>query len=43
MKKFTYEARDKASSQVVKSMVQADSESAAARVLIEQGLIINFF
>ena len=39
MKKFTYEARDKASSQVVKSMVQADSESAAARVLIEQGLM----
>ncbi len=39
MKKFNYEARDKASSQVVKSMVQADSESAAARVLIEQGLM----
>lgn len=39
MKKFNYEARDKASSSVVKSMVQADSESAAAKVLIEQGLM----
>ncbi|NCU38019.1 type II secretion system F family protein [Candidatus Saccharibacteria bacterium] len=39
MRKFTYEARDKASSQVVSSMVQADSESAAAKVLIEQGLM----
>lgn len=39
MKKFTYEARDKASSDIVKSMVQADSESAAAKVLIEQGLM----
>lgn len=39
MKKFTYEARDKASSQVVKSMVQADSESMAAKVLIEQGMM----
>jgi type IV pilus assembly protein PilC len=39
VKKFNYEARDKASSSVVKSMVQADSESAAAKVLIEQGLM----
>ena len=39
MKKFNYEARDKASRSVVKSMVQADSESAAAKVLIEQGLM----
>jgi type IV pilus assembly protein PilC len=39
VKKFTYEARDKASSQVVKSMVQADSESMAAKVLIEQGMM----
>lgn len=39
MKKFTYEARDKASNDIVKSMVQADSESAAAKVLIEQGLM----
>lgn len=39
MKKFTYEARDKATSDIVKSMVQADSESAAAKVLIEQGMM----
>lgn len=39
MKKFNYEARDKASSQVVKSIVQAESEASAARVLIEQGLM----
>ena len=38
MKKFTYEARDKSSNETVKSMVQADSESSAAKVLIEQGL-----
>lgn len=37
MKKFTYEARDK-SSRTIQSIVQADSESAAAKVLIEQGL-----
>ncbi|MFZ1258035.1 MAG: type II secretion system F family protein [Candidatus Saccharimonas sp.] len=39
MKKFNYQARDKASSGIVKSMVQAESESAAAKVLIEQGLM----
>ncbi len=39
MKKFNYEARDKASSKVVKSMVQADSETSAAKVLIQQGLM----
>lgn len=39
MKKFTYEARDKASSDIVKSIVQAESEAAAAKVLIEQGLM----
>lgn len=39
MKKFTYEARDKSSNETVKSMVQADSESSAAKVLIEQGLM----
>lgn len=38
MKRFTYEARDK-SRNIVKSMVQADSESAAAKVLINQGLM----
>lgn len=39
MKKYTYKARDKANSQVVESMVQADSESGAAKTLIEQGLM----
>lgn len=39
MKKFTYEARDKASNETVKSMVQADSETSAAKLLIEQGLM----
>lgn len=39
MKKYTYEARDSASDQVVKSVVQADSENAAAKLLIAQGFI----
>lgn len=39
MKKFNYEARDKATNETIHSMVQADSESAAAKVLIEQGLM----
>lgn len=37
MKKFAYEARDQASNKVVKSTLQADSESAAAKLLIAQG------
>ncbi len=37
MKKFSYEARDQASGQIVKATVQADSETAAARLLSEQG------
>ncbi len=37
MKKFTYEARDQVNNKVTKSMVQADSEAAAARLLIAQG------
>lgn len=37
MKKFTYEARDQATNKVVKSDIQADSETAAARLLIKQG------
>ena len=37
MKKFAYEARDHASDKVVKAIVQADSEGAAARLLNEQG------
>lgn len=39
MKKFSYEARDQASNKVVKSVIQADSETAAARVLIAQGFV----
>lgn len=37
MKKFSYEARDQSSGKIVKASVQADSESAAARLLSEQG------
>lgn len=37
MQKFHYEARDRSSNKIVKSIVQAESESAAAKVLIEQG------
>ena len=36
MKKFTYEARDQATNKITKSTVQADSESAAARLLMNQ-------
>ena len=37
MRKFTYQAKDKSTGKVVKSIVQADSEHAAAKLLIEQG------
>jgi len=37
MKKFLYEARDQATNKITKATVQADSESAAARLLISQG------
>ena len=37
MKKFTYEARDQATYKISKATVQADSEGAAARLLIDQG------
>ncbi len=37
MKKFTYEARDQANNKITKATVQADSESAAAKLLINQG------
>lgn len=37
MKKFFYEARDQASNKITKSTLQADSETAAAHLLIEQG------
>lgn len=39
MKKFTYEARDQTNNKITKSIVQADSVSAAARLLIDQGFI----
>jgi type IV pilus assembly protein PilC len=39
VKKFNYEAKDKANNEIVKSIVQADSETSAAKVLIEQGLM----
>lgn len=39
MKKFTYEARDQATNKIVKSTIQADSETAAARLLIKQGFV----
>lgn len=37
MKKFAYEARDQASNKVVKATLQAESESTAAHLLMEQG------
>lgn len=37
MKKFYYEARDQSSNKIVKSIVQAESEHSAAKVLLEQG------
>jgi type IV pilus assembly protein PilC len=39
MKKFVYEARDRATDKIVKSTVQADSESGAAKLLISQGFV----
>jgi type IV pilus assembly protein PilC len=39
MKKFTYEARDQTNNKITKATVQADSESAAAKVLINQGFM----
>ena len=37
MKKFNYEARDQTTNKITKSTVQADTESAAAKLLINQG------
>jgi len=37
MKKFNYEARDTSTNKIVKATVQADSENAAAKLLIAQG------
>ena len=39
MKKYDYEARDSASNKIVKSVVQADSENAAAKLLTAQGFV----
>jgi type IV pilus assembly protein PilC len=39
VKKFTYEARDQATSKIIKSTIQADSESSAARLLTKQGFV----
>lgn len=37
MKKFSYEARDQSTKKVTKATVQADSENAAAKLLLSQG------
>lgn len=37
MKKFSYEARDRSTDKITKATVQADSESAAAKLLVSQG------
>jgi type IV pilus assembly protein PilC len=39
VKKFSYEARDQATNKIIKSSIQADSETAAARLLIKQGFV----
>lgn len=39
MKKFSYEARDQATGKIVKSSMQAESESSAARLLVKQGFV----
>ncbi len=39
MKKFIYEARDQISNKIVKSTVQADSESEAGKLLMKQGFV----
>ena len=39
MKKFSYEARDRASNKLVKASLQAESENAAAQLLVKQGFI----
>lgn len=40
MKKYNYEARDSASNKIIKSVVQADSENAAAKLLTAQGFVL---
>ena len=39
MKKFTYEARDRASNKLVKATLQAESENSAAQLLVKQGYV----
>ncbi len=39
MKKYAYEARDSADNKIVRSTVQADSESSAAKLLMTQGFV----
>ena len=39
MKKFTYEARDRATNKLVKASLQAESESSAAHLLVKQGFV----
>jgi type IV pilus assembly protein PilC len=39
MKKFTYEARDRATNKLVKATLQAESESSAAQLLVKQGFV----
>ncbi len=39
MKRYTYKAKDKASGKIVTGHVQADSEHAAGRILVDQGYV----
>lgn len=39
MKRYKYKARDQANNKIIESVVQAESEKSAGRVLIEQGFI----
>lgn len=39
MKKYDYEAKDQATNKIVRASLQADSESAAAHLLIKQGFV----
>lgn len=39
MNKYSYEARDQATNKVVKASLQAESETAAARLLVKQGFV----
>lgn len=39
MKKFNYEARDQSNNKIVKATIQAESETAAAHLLMDQGFV----